>query len=397
MNCAICYGRDMAPVLDLGEMALAGAFLKPEQFGAERFYPLRVGFCRTCFSVQVQDRVSPAELYTNYFYRSSTSKEARKHFARYAGELIGRFSPRTAVEIGCNDGAMLKPLAERVERVIGVDPSAAAAELDVGGAHIWRSFFGERSARVLPKADIVIANNVFAHVEDIHDFTRGVRTLLAPDGVFVFECHYLGAVLAGQYDAIYHEHVFYHSLIALQNHFRFWGMQVFDVKPVERHGGSMRFYVCKQGTRVIEPAVEALSKVEIARGFHREEAYKPFSASVFDHRRSLFELLSRLSREGAKVAAYGAAGRANTLLQWCGVNSLEYVVDDCPAKHGHYTPGTHFEIRPPAALEVDRPDYVLVTAWTYLDEIRPKCGGLPLIVPFPKAEVLTGEALEAAA
>lgn len=396
MNCAICYDRDMAVVLDLGDQALAGAFLKPSGFEAEKRYPLRVGFCRNCFAVQVIDRVAPDDLFGNYFYRSSTSAEARAHFVRYAADVVERFAPRTVIEVGCNDGAMLQPLAECVEKVIGVDPSRATAECHVPRVSIWRSYFTEQVARQIGRSDVVVANNVFAHVENIHEFIKGVRATLNPDGVFVFECHYLGSVLEGQYDAIYHEHVFYHSLISLQRLMTMWGMQVFDVEPIARHGGSMRFYACKNRGRPIEERVSALAQQEIDLGFHLEDTYKQLAVRMLDHRRGLYGLLSRLKRERSTVAAYGAAGRANTLLQWVGAESISYVVDDCEAKHGYHTPGTHIEVRPPSALDRDPPDYVLVTAWTYLEEIATKCRGLPLIVPFPEARILAGEVLEAA-
>lgn len=378
----------------MGEVALAGAFLKSEEFARERFYPLRVGFCRSCLTVQVVDRVAPAELFGRYFYRSSTSASARAYFKGYAEELIERFKPAKVIEVGCNDGAMLRHFVGRVEQVVGVDPSEAAA-VHIPGAHIWRAYFDKFTAQCIGKADLVVANNVFAHVEGIGELVRGVRAAINQEGVFVFECHYLGSVLDGQYDAIYHEHVFYHSLLSLQRLFSMWGMDVFDVKPIHRHGGSMRYYAGLRGAHPIQPAVEALAQQERGRGLHLERTYTGLMTGMLDHRRQLTGVLNRLKRERAVVAGYGAAGRANALMQWCGVDSLAYVVDDCEAKHGYYTPGTHFEVRPPAALQQERPGYVLVLAWTYYDEIARRCEP-PLIVPFPVPEIVTGAALEAA-
>lgn len=388
MNCAVCYSRDVGVVLDLGEVALAGAFLKPGRFATERFYPLRVGRCRSCLAVQVLDRVAPHELYGDYFYRSSTSASARAHFRRYAEQIVERFRPQSVIEVGCNDGVMLRPLAERVPEVIGVDPSRAAS-VHVPGAEIWRSYFTRAVAKEIGKADLIVANNVFAHVENISELMHAVMTSLNSRGVFVFECHYLGAVLDGQYDAIYHEHVFYHSLISLQRLFAMWSMEIFDVEPVDRHGGSMRYYVGKVAAHDVTDAVAALAEQEWARGFHRDETFERLHVCMQDHRRALMDLLNRLKRERCTVAGYGAAGRANALMQWCGIDSLAYVVDDCESKHGYHTPGTHFEIRPPAALQEDPPDWLLVLAWTYHDEIAKRCAGFEghVISPLPEVSV----------
>lgn len=396
MNCAICAGTDVKVVLDMGDMALAGAFLKPYQFADEKVYPLRVGFCRTCRMLQVLDRIGQEQLFGRYFYRSSVPESTRLHFERYAEELVERFLPGTVVEIGCNDGVMLRPLAARVETVIGVDPSDAARELRIPRVAIWRSYFSAQAARQIGKADLIVANNVLAHVENIHEVLRGVREMLEPGGVLAMECHYAGSVLAGQYDAIYHEHVFYYSLASLEYLCRLWGLQVFDVAPQPVHGGSMRFYIGHVGKHDVAEAVRTLREQERANGFYEESTYVALGLRALDHRRQLMGLLNRLKRERWEIAAYGAAGRANTLLQWCGVEGLAYVVDDCEAKHGYYTPGTHVEIRPTAALQTDPPDCVLVSAWTYYDEIAPKCGDLPLIVPMPTPHMLAGNVLEAA-
>lgn len=385
MNCTVCC-RKVVPVLDLGEQALAGAFLKPERFDAEVRYPLRVGFCPSCYSVQVIDRVDRERIFGDYFYRSSTSATMRDHFKRYAAELVERFAPKSVAEVGCNDGAMALSLVDGRRRVVGIDPNAGPT---LPGVEVWRSYFSEHAAKRIGKVDLVVANNVFAHVEDVHGFLRGVRAMLAPNGVFAFEVHYLGAVLDGQYDAIYHEHVFYHSLISLQKLLGMWGLEVFDVQPVGVHGGSMRYYAAKFGERAETSAVGRLRAEELRRRFDEVDTYERLQVQMLDHRRQLCGLMNRLDRERVKVAGYGAAGRANTLLQWCGIESLAYVVDDCPEKHGFHTPGTHIEIRPPSALEEDRPDWLMVLAWPYLREIRERVVGFHgnVIVPLPKVNV----------
>lgn len=394
MNCAICYGRRIHQVLDLGDMALAGAFVKREDFRDEKVYPLRLGFCESCALLQVLDR-APAQ-FERYFYRSSTSATARAHFKAYASEVVERFRPSRVLEIGCNDGAMLQPLAELAEKVIGVDPSNAAA--DIRGVDVWRSYFDERVAKQIGKVDLVLANNVMAHVENLHQVAKGIRWILNPGGALVMECHYLGSVLAGQYDAIYHEHLFYHSLVSLERFFRMWGMEVFDVQPSSLHAGSMRYFVGRAGEHAVEPAVARLRDEELLKGFGEEATYRALAVKMLEHRRSLCELLRRLQRERATVIGYGAAGRANTLLQWCGIERINFVVDDCREKWGFYTPGTHIQILSPAefAESWHYVDYVLVTAWSYLDEIAPKCHGIPLIVPFPEPRIVRAEVREAA-
>jgi methylation protein EvaC len=387
MNCAICASRDIATVLDMGEMALAGGFLKREQFAAEKRYPLRLGFCRTCKSLQVLDRVGPEQLFGTYFYRSSTSEAARAHFAQYARSLVDRFRPGVVVEIGCNDGVMLEPLSQMVETVIGVDPSDAARNVSIPRVAVWRSYFNEHAARQIGKADLIVANNVLAHVENLNEVMRGVRAMLNPGGALVMECHYLGSVLAGQYDAIYHEHVFYHSLISLENLCRMWGLEVFDVRAIPTHGGSMRYFIGRRGEHHVEPRVDELRHEELQRGMDREETYTSLETKALDHRRVLMGLLNRLKRERASIVGYGAAGRANTLMQWCGFEGhLDYVVDDCEAKQGFYTPGTHYEIRSPDELERDPPDCLLVLAWPYLSEIRERVVSFHgnVIMPMPE-------------
>ena len=394
MNCLLCYSQNVAEVIDLGEMALAGAFLKPEGFTSEKRYPLRLGFCRNCGCLQALD--SAPSLFERYFYRSSVSETARAHFERYAREVVRRFHPKSALEIGSNDGVMLRPLVGLVDDVVGVDPSNVAWEARVQGARIIPAFFTEQIAKTLGQFDLIVANNVLAHVANVHEVMRGIHRVMGSRSVLVFECHYLGSMIAGgQYDAIYHEHVFYHSLYTLQKHFAAWGMVIFDAEPVKLHGGSMRFYVCKPGAYEPSDAVHRLREKELSQGLHLEATYRRFGLAMLDHRRGLCELLARLRREGARIAGYGAAGRANTLMQWCGID-LDYVVDDCPEKHGFYTPGTHIEIRPPEALNEDPPDYVFVTAWSYLDEIRGKCRDLPLIVPMPEPRIERAAQLEAA-
>jgi methylation protein EvaC len=388
VNCAAC-GHSLTQFMDFGKMALAGAFIRPDQFPDEQRYSLRLGFCESCHSVQVADSVPADTLFRNYFYFASATGTASAHFRAYAEEVVSRFRPGRVLEIGCNDGAMLRHLKRHGCKVIGVDPAVNVVE-SLDDLVVINDYFTMDVARHIGEVDMVVANNVFAHIRDINGVTAAVREVLADDGVFSFEVHYLGDMVRDcQYDAVYHEHVFYHSLIALDRLLDRHGMMVFDVKPLKVHGGSMRFYACKQGTRSPMPQVQALRYLEQAQGLDRLETFVRFGVRAYDHRRSLMEVMHRLKRERQSVAGYGASGRANTMLQFCGIDSLEYVIDDAQAKQGFCTPGSHFPIVPRAILNTDAPDYLLVLAWTYFDEIAPRVFPYRshLIVPMPEVSI----------
>lgn len=409
VRCSFCDSAAMSLIMDFGRVALAGAFLKPDQFATERKYPLPLYFCADCFALQVTEKVSASVLFEDYFYFSSSIGTLRDHFKGYAKEMTERFiepSRAAVLEFGCNDGVLLRPLADQgIRTVIGVDPATNVVRT-IGDPRVTvvNDFFTEPVAeRIVAehgRMDMVMANNVYAHIPDIQGITRAVRTVLADDGVFVFEVHYLGKVVDEmQYDMIYHEHLYYYSLLSAINHFARYDMVVFDIKPVPIHAGSMRFYVCKRGSRrarAVARAVTRLREEELARGFDRKETFAHFAADVADTRSRLVELLDRLRGEGKRVAGYGASGRANTIIQYCGISHdhMEYMIDDAPAKAGFYTPGSHFLIHPSSILRREPPpDYLLVFAWSFLDEIARKIPdyferGGRMIVPLPEVRVL---------
>lgn len=407
--CAFCGSRDLAPIIDFGEVALAGAFVRPHQFATEPRYRLRVVFCTGCYALQLPDVVDPVELFANYFYFSSAIRSLREHFLDYASEVTARFlrpERATVVEIGCNDGILLKPLADQgVRKPIGVDPAGNIVQA-IGDRRITvvNDFFSSTVARRIRSehgaADLVAANNVYAHIPDINDVTRGIAELLADDGVFVFEVHHLGSVLRGlQYDMIYHEHLYYYSLVALENHLRRHEMVVFDLKRIPIHGGSIRYYACKASSRwakAVTNRVLLLRQDERAQGLERVGTFRHFASEIAHRKELLMDFLGRLRKAGKRVAGYGASGRANTIIQYCGIghDRMEYMIDDAPAKWGYYTPGSHFEIRPSDALRSARPDYLIVFAWGYLNEIAEKCkpyldGGGRLITPLPEVRLMS--------
>lgn len=408
-HCSFCDSTSMTEVMDFGKVALAGAFLKPEHFATEKTYPLRLYFCRDCFAVQVIDKVSANVLFEDYFYFSSSIKTLRDHFREYATEVTSRFltpATSTVIEFGCNDGILLRPMADqKIRTVIGVDPATNVVKtIDDPRVTVINDFFTEAVAEDIVaqhgNADMVMANNVYAHIPDIQGITRAVRAVLKHDGVFVFEVHYLGKVIDEmQYDMIYHEHLYYYSLLSAIRHFDRYDMTVFDVKPVPIHAGSMRFYVCKKASKhakEVSPAVTALRDEELAKGFDRPETFARFASGVAKSKSQLMSLLNRLRAEGKTVAGYGASGRANTMIQYCGINHahMEYMIDDAPAKIGFYTPGAHFLIHSSAVLnEADPPDYLVIFAWSFLDEIAKRTqryleDGGRMIVPLPEVKVL---------
>lgn len=408
-SCAFCGSHSIEQVLDLGEVALAGAFVKPEQFAAEAFHPLRVFFCADCYVLQLVDVPDPQVLFGNYFYFSSAIRSLREHFFDYAGEVVARFltpGQATVVEIGCNDGILLKPLADQgVGKLIGVDPATnvvgtiADERITVVNSFFNRSVAANIRAAHGP-AQLVVANNVYAHIPDINDVTRGVAELLDDDGVFAFEVHYLGSVVDGlQYDMIYHEHLYYYSLLALDNHLARHGMAIFDLKKIPIHGGSIRYYACKTSSRRLKTTtnrVTMLRQEEMEQGYNRIETFRHFAKKIELRKTALMEFLERARQSNRKVAGYGASGRANTIIQYCGITRehMQYMIDDAPAKWGYYTPGSHLEIRSRDALDSAPPDYLVVLAWAYLNEIAEKCrrfldSGGKLLTPLPEVRLIS--------
>ena len=409
--CAFCDSNQLLLVIDFGEVALAGAFLKREQFSGELKFPLRVYFCNDCFAFQVVDKVQPEILFSNYFYFSSSIDTLREHFRGYAEEITQRFlepAVATVLEFGCNDGVLLRPLADQgIRTILGVDPAKnIVASIDDPRVSVINDFFTEDVARRLVaehgKVDAIMANNVYAHIPDIQGATRAVELALADDGVFVFEVHYLGKVVEEmQYDMIYHEHLYYYSLLSAMKHFDRYGMVIFDIKPVPIHAGSMRFYVCKRGSRHAQPskALRVLEAEERKKGYDRFETFKLFSENVMRTRTALMELMRNLKRMGKRIAGYGASGRASTIIQYCGITHehIDYIVDDAPAKTGYYTPGSHFLIYPSSVLaSTYAPNYMLVFAWSFLEEISRRnakylANGGKMILPLPNVSVFPPE------
>lgn len=407
-KCAFCGSTKLAEVIDFGDVALAGGFLKKQQIPSEKKYPLVIVFCENCYVVQVRDHIDPKVLFATDFYFSSAIKTLRDHFADYAADVVGRFLPEpkkaTVLEFGSNDGVLLRPLADQgVGTVIGVDPAEnIITSIKDDRLTLINDFFNEPSAEKIKgkhgKVDLIMANNVFAHITDINSTTAGVHNLLKDDGVFVFEVHYLGKIIEGmQYDFIYHEHTYYYSLLALENHLARHDMVIFDITPIPIHGGSIRYYAAKKDSKHaknISSRVKELHNKEKAYGYDKAETYKKFADRIAEKKEKLMDLLETLRAKGRSVVGYGASGRANTIIQYCGITDkhLNYMIDDAPAKKGMYTPGSHLEIRSNDALKTDKPDYTVVFAWAFFDEIAAKsedylAGGGRFVTPLPDVRI----------
>lgn len=410
-NCRFCNSHKITEIIDFGKVGLAGAFLRPENFSAEKKYAQQLYFCEECFLLQIINRIDPELLFKDYFYFSSAISTLRKHFREYAEEVTKEFlipQKATVLEIGCNDGILLKPFVELgIKTVIGVDPSSnVISTIKDPNIITMNDFLTERLAKVITakygKVDLICANNVFAHIDDMQDITRGVKELLAPKGVFIFEVHYIGSLINEvQYDMIYHEHLYYYSLLALQNFFSKFELEIFNVKAIPIHGGSMRYYVRHLGQlndRPISFNVLNLKKVEYASGYSSSAVFKRYAEKVELTKVNLLSLLRKIKSQNKTIVGYGASGRANTILQYCDIDNklLDYIVDDAPMKHGYFTPGSHLEIRPRKALKIKTPDYILIFAWSFFDEIIKKnmdyfSSGVRFIVPLPEVKIFSYE------
>lgn len=384
MHCRHCGAPVTLPLADLGTAPPSNAYLSAEALHApERWYPLRVLVCERCWLVQTEDFAQAHELFdAEYAYFSSYSSSWLAHAQAYVEAMVQRFAlgPQSrVVEIAANDGYLLQYVAARGIPCLGVEPTAStAAAARAKGIAVVERFFGRELARELvaqgQAADLTAANNVLAHVPDINDFVAGFALLLQPAGVATFEFpHLLQLVQQCQFDTLYHEHFSYLSLTAVQRIFAANGLTVFDVDELPTHGGSLRVYARRtDGTpRPEAPAVAALLAREVQAGVASAGFYSGFQQECLRIKRELLSFLISAQAQGRKVAAYGAAAKGNTLLNFAGVRAdlLPYVVDRNPAKQGKYLPGSRIPVVDEAHLRADRPDVVLILPWNLRDEV----------------------------
>ena len=366
-------------------------------------FPLDVCFCRTCKHIQLLDVVDPTILFDDYPYVSGTSPVFVRHFEDYAAEMVQRFALNRGdlvVDIGSNDGTLLRPFKAAGMTVLGVDPArsiAAAASAD--GIETLPAFFTSDTATDIRSqygaAKCITANNVFAHIDDLAGTADAVRGLLAPSGVFVFEVSYFVDVYEKTlFDTIYHEHLDYHTVGPLQQFFAAHGLDLFAAERIDTHGGSLRGFVQLEGGEHARRGVDALIEVETALCLYREETLRAFSARIDAVGQELRAVLAELANKGKRIAGYGAPAKATTLMHHFGIGKeqIEFIVDDNPLKQGLYSPGLYVPVLPSSAITEREPDYLLILAWNFADPIIDKCTdyaarGGRFIVPLPKVKV----------
>ena len=406
-ECRSCGAELRRSFCDLGMSPLSNRFLDAGQLNAmEPFYPLHAYVCGECLLVQLEQFEATADIFSEYAYFSSYSESWLAHAERYVDAVVERFrigSANRVIEIASNDGYLLQYFSRRGVPVLGIEPAANVARAaEKRGIPTLVEFFGARCAERLVaergRADLIVANNVLAHVPALNDFVDGVRILLAPRGVATFEFpHLLRLMLGIQYDTIYHEHFSYFSLLAAERVLARHGLRAFDVDELPTHGGSLRLYVCLADAA--QPgrskALDRVAADERAAGLEGLEAYATFKQRAEESKRALLEFMIGAKRAGKRIAAYGAAAKGNTLLNYCGLRGdfIDYVVDLNPHKQGRYLPGTHIPILHPDRIRETRPDYLLVLPWNLEEEvIRQNAGirnwGGRFVLPIPAVRIV---------
>jgi methylation protein EvaC len=383
-KCRICASPFTA-FMSFGKMPIANGFLSAAEIGKEYFFELAAGVCPHCGMFQLIEQPAAEHMFHGqYAFFASTSTAMQRHFETYARWVIDRFLPGRndpfVVELGSNDGIMLRHFKAAGIRHLGIEPSANVADVArSAGIATLTAFFdmglAETIAAAHGRADAVIAANVMCHIGDLPAVAEGVRRLIKPDGVLIFEDPYLGDMLAkSSYDQIYDEHVFIFSAASIRTAFARHGFDLIDVLAQPTHGGSMRYVLAPKGSRVIAPGVEALIAEERAGGFDRIETYQRFKASCESSRARLMETLERLRREGRRVVGYGATSKSTTVINYCGItpSHVEFISDTTPIKQGKLSPGGHIPVRPYAEFCQNYPDFALLFAWNHAAEIRAK-------------------------
>ncbi len=407
-RCRSCGSVQMASFVDLGMSPLCESYVSADRLNAmEPFYPLHAYICSDCLLVQLDQYVTAADIFSEYAYFSSYSDSWVEHARSYVAQMIERFavgSDTRVVEIASNDGYLLQHFLNRGVPVLGVEPAANVAKVAIDkGIPTEVRFFGRSCAEELRQrkggADLLIGNNVLAHVPDLNDFVAGLKALLTPRGSITMEFPHIARLMEfNQFDTIYHEHFCYFSLLTAERVFAAHGLRLFDVEELPTHGGSLRIYGC-HARNPDRSATERLTRLrdwEHEHGFDRLHAYLGFEERVRETKRKLLDFLISAKRAGKTVVGYGAPGKGNTLLNYCGIRQdfIDYTVDRSTYKQGKFTPGTHIPIYHPDKIKETRPDYILILPWNIKDEIMGQLDyarewGARFVVPIPEAAVLS--------
>lgn len=405
-TCRFCGESLRQTVVDLGMSPLCESYVSAEGLNQmEPFYPLHVYVCHRCFLVQLEEFVSSEEIFTEYAYFSSFSDSWLEHAREYTEQIVERLDldkSNHVIEIASNDGYLLRNFIEMGIPALGVEPAAnvAKAAMDIGVPTVVE-FFGRATAQELVDEhggfDLVIGNNVLAQVPDLNDFVAGMKIALAPDGVITMEFpHLMRLMEENQFDTIYHEHFSYFSLLSTEKIFSAHGLTLYDVERLPTHGGSLRIYARHdedESKPITDPLID-LRKEEEQAGFARLDHYLSFGEQVRETKRKLLEFLIQAKREDKTIAGYGAPGKGNTLLNYCGIRTdfIDYTVDRNPYKQGKFLPGTHIPIFAPERISETKPDYVLILPWNFKDEIMDQMSGIRdwggrFVVPIPEVKI----------
>jgi SAM-dependent methyltransferase len=406
-SCRFCGTALRHTFVDLGMSPLCQTHIEPHQLNhMEPFYPLHVWLCHGCFLVQLEEYVSPKDIFTEYAYFSSYSDSWVAHAKRYVDAVSARFGldrSKKIMEIASNDGYLLQHFVQKGIPVLGIEPAANVAKVAVEkGIPTTVKFFGVATAKEIVAeyghADLLLGNNVLAHVPNINDFVGGMKIVLRPGAVITMEFPHLFRLMAeNQFDTIYHEHFSYLSFYAVEKVFAAHGLTLFDVEEIPTHGGSLRIYArhADDSAKPMSERAKQLRERELRDGVARIETYSSFAERVKETKRAILDFLIRAKRAGKTVVGYGAPGKGNTLLNYCGIRQdfLDYTVDRSPHKQGRYTPGTRLPICDPDKIRQTRPDYVFILPWNLKDEITSQMAyirdwGGKFVVPIPEVRVL---------
>ncbi|WCK77955.1 class I SAM-dependent methyltransferase [Agrobacterium fabrum] len=404
--CRLCNSPLVHTFVDLGMSPPCESFVAADAANdVEPFYPLHAFVCDECFLVQLQEYVAPENIFTEYAYFSSFSDSWVAHAKRYCDMVIERFALSQSsfvVELASNDGYLLQHFLTSNIPMLGIEPAVNVAKVAIGkGIPTLTEFFNEALATDMAargqKADLIIGNNVLAQVPDINDFVAGMKTLLKPEGVITLEFPHIEKLIAeNQFDTIYHEHFSYFSLLTIEKMARRHGLKVFDVEEIPTHGGSLRVFFSHEDSRFPREArVDSLLARELNAGLDKIETYTAFAEAVRQTKRNLLSFLIRLKEMRKSICAYGAPGKGNTLLNYCGIGTdfIDFAVDRNPYKHGRLTPGMHIPIRPVSEIPHMKPDYVLILPWNLKNEIVAQMKdirnwGGKFIVPIPDISII---------
>ena len=404
-KCRICSSNNLKMILDLGEQPPSNSFINKNELNSlESKFPLRLFWCKDCYLVQLLDIVDKEYLFKNYFYMTSASKPIVEHFKKYAQDVFQEFLQKDdsfVVEIGSNDGSLLKEFKKLGASILGIEPATNLSELaNQSNITTKNTFFSSQVSKEIIKsrhASVVIANNVIAHIEDLQDLMSGIKTLIGNHGVFIFEVPYLVDLIKNlEFDTVYHEHLSYFSILPLLKLVKEFGLEIFDIRKQSVHGGTLRIFVSKQNNFEVSSSIDDFINSEYELGLDKNLIYDSFSEKIKKLKIQLKELLVELKKENKSLFGYGASAKGNVLLNYCKIDNtiLDFIIDTTPIKQGKYTPGTHIPVySPDKILDEGDGSIALLLAWNYKSQILAKenqfrANGGKFLLPIPQPELI---------